>query len=282
MLPAMYDELWVGAKGMYKTEPAIADGGEVIIYAPHLHDVSVVHGHLIEPVGYHVRDYFLARWDEFKHLPWGALAHSTHLKGAGTYQGGVERPRIQVTLATGLSGRALPGPQPRLPRSALDRHRVSSPAARPRVCCWCARPANTSHRRAPPGTARGALSCDLLTAHVRRAPAPQRWRAGFGFDSPPGVEKNSISAIRAFWEVDGGVHEPDSGDRRRRPHGAELPPRPDPARLHRRQRQQRPRGAATVPGQRLRRHPVGPGDARHGRHRLPARAAPVRSRRARS
>jgi lactate racemase len=103
VLPEMYDELWVGAKGMYKTEPAIADGGEVIIYAPHLNEVSVVHGHLIEKVGYHVRDYFLARWDEFKHIPWGALAHSTHLKGAGTYQGGVERPRIQVTLATGLS-----------------------------------------------------------------------------------------------------------------------------------------------------------------------------------
>jgi nickel-dependent lactate racemase len=102
VLPAMYDELWVGAKGMYKTEPAIADGGEVIIYAPHLHEVSVVHGKMIEQVGYHVRDYFLSRWDEFKHLPWGALAHSTHLKGSGTYGNGVERPRIQVTLATGL------------------------------------------------------------------------------------------------------------------------------------------------------------------------------------
>ncbi len=103
VLPAMYDELWVGAKGMYKTEPAIADGGEVIIYAPHLHEVSVVHGKMIEQVGYHVRDYFVARWDEFKHLSWGALAHSTHLKGSGTYQNGVERPRIQVTLATGIS-----------------------------------------------------------------------------------------------------------------------------------------------------------------------------------
>jgi lactate racemase len=103
VLPAMYDELWVGAKGMYKTEPAIADGGEVIIYAPHLHDVSVVHGKLIRQIGYHVRDYFLARWDEFKHVSWGVLAHSTHLKGAGTYQGGVERPRINVTLATGIS-----------------------------------------------------------------------------------------------------------------------------------------------------------------------------------
>jgi nickel-dependent lactate racemase len=102
VLPAMYDELWVGAKGMYKTEPAIADGGEVIIYAPHLHEVSVVHGRIIRQIGYHVRDYFVARWDEFKHLSWGVLAHSTHLKGAGTYVDGVERPRIQVTLATGI------------------------------------------------------------------------------------------------------------------------------------------------------------------------------------
>ncbi len=103
VLPAMYDELWVGAKGMYKTEPAIADGGEVIIYAPHLHDVSVVHGKLIKQIGYHVRDYFVAQWDKFKHLSWGVLAHSTHVKGKGSYVNGVETPRIRVTLATGLS-----------------------------------------------------------------------------------------------------------------------------------------------------------------------------------
>jgi nickel-dependent lactate racemase len=102
VLPAMYDEIWVGAKGMYKTEPAIADGGEVIIYAPHLHEVSRVHGRLIHQIGYHVRDYFTAQWDQFSSVPWGVLAHSTHLKGSGTFTGGVERPRIQVTLATGI------------------------------------------------------------------------------------------------------------------------------------------------------------------------------------
>ena len=103
VLPPMYDELWVGAKGMYKTEPAIADGGEVIIYAPHLREVSVVHGRVIRQIGYHVRDYFTAQWERFKHLPWGVVAHSTHVKGSGTYTGGVERPRINVTLATGIS-----------------------------------------------------------------------------------------------------------------------------------------------------------------------------------
>jgi nickel-dependent lactate racemase len=101
--PAMYDELWTAAKAMYKLEPAIADGGEVIVYAPHLDTVSHVHGKYIYEAGYHVRDYFLGQWERFGHLPLGVLAHSTHLRGAGTYLGGVERGRIDVTLATRLS-----------------------------------------------------------------------------------------------------------------------------------------------------------------------------------
>ncbi len=101
--PPMYDELWTGAKAMYKLEPAIADGGEVIVYAPHLDTVSHVHGSHIYHVGYHVRDYFLKQWDQFKDVPSGILAHSTHLKGAGTFENGVERPRIHVTLASKVS-----------------------------------------------------------------------------------------------------------------------------------------------------------------------------------
>ncbi len=100
ILPAMYDELWVGAKGMYKTEPIVADGGEVILYAPHLQEIRVVHGALIRQVGYHVRDYFVKQWDKFKNVPWGVLAHSTHLRGIGTFENGSEQPRINVTLAT--------------------------------------------------------------------------------------------------------------------------------------------------------------------------------------
>ena len=100
--PPMYDELWVGGKCMYKLEPVLADGGELIIYAPHIHEVSVVHGALIESVGYHCRDYFLKQWDRFKDLPWGTLAHSTHVRGIGTFEDGVEHCRAQVTLATGI------------------------------------------------------------------------------------------------------------------------------------------------------------------------------------
>jgi nickel-dependent lactate racemase len=100
LMPEMYDDLWTAAKGMYKLEPIIADGGEVVIYAPHIAEVSYTHGHLIDEIGYHVRDYFVRQWERFSHMPWGVLAHSTHLRGIGSYEDGVERPRINVTLAT--------------------------------------------------------------------------------------------------------------------------------------------------------------------------------------
>ena len=104
IMPKMYDDVWTAAKGMYKMEPAIADGGEVVVYAPHITEISYTHGRVIDQVGYHVRDYFVKQWDRFKEYPWGVLAHSTHLRGIGTYDAetGVERPRIQVTLATGI------------------------------------------------------------------------------------------------------------------------------------------------------------------------------------
>jgi nickel-dependent lactate racemase len=98
--PHMYDDLWTGGKCMYKLEPVVADGGELIIYAPHIKEVSVSHGDMIEKIGYHTRDYFLKQWDKFKDYPWGILAHSTHVRGIGEYSDGVEKPRVRVTLAT--------------------------------------------------------------------------------------------------------------------------------------------------------------------------------------
>jgi nickel-dependent lactate racemase len=102
ILPDMYDDMWTGAKGMYKLEPVVADGGEIIIYAPKITELSYTHGRLIDQVGYHVRGYFVKQWEQFKHYPWGILAHSTHLRGTGTYENGIENPRIAVTLATGI------------------------------------------------------------------------------------------------------------------------------------------------------------------------------------
>jgi nickel-dependent lactate racemase len=104
VMPEMYADLWTAGKGMYKLEPAVADGGEVVIYAPHITEVSYTHGPLLDEVGYHCRDYFTAQWARFAHYPGGVLAHSTHVKGLGRYDAvtGIETPRIQVTLATGI------------------------------------------------------------------------------------------------------------------------------------------------------------------------------------
>jgi len=98
--PLMYDDIWTGGKCMYKLEPVVADGGELIIYAPHIKEVSVTHGAIIEKIGYHVRDYFLKQMDRFRDIPGGVMAHSTHVKGIGTFEEGIEKPRINVVLAT--------------------------------------------------------------------------------------------------------------------------------------------------------------------------------------
>ena len=98
--PAMYDELWTAAKAMYKLEPAVEIGGEVVIYAPHLDTVSHVHGKYIYEIGYHTLPFFLTQWDKFKHIPLGVLAHSTHLRGSGVMENGIEKANVKLTLAS--------------------------------------------------------------------------------------------------------------------------------------------------------------------------------------
>lgn len=100
--PEMYEDIWTAGKCMYKLEPVVADSGRLIIYAPHVKEVSHTHGKNIERVGYHTRDYFLKQIDKFKDVSGCIMAHSTHVKGIGTYENGVETPRVNVILATGI------------------------------------------------------------------------------------------------------------------------------------------------------------------------------------
>jgi nickel-dependent lactate racemase len=100
--PEMYDDLWTGGKVMYKLEPVVADGGDLIIYAPHITEVSYTHGRLLDKIGYHCLDYFREQMDKFADVPGGVMAHSTHVRGLGTYCNAVEKPRINVVLATGI------------------------------------------------------------------------------------------------------------------------------------------------------------------------------------
>lgn len=102
VIPRKYEDMWTAAKGFYKLEPVVADGGEVVIYAPHIREISAMHPEISE-IGYHCRDYFVKQWDRFSGVHWGVLAHSTHLRGAGAYdpEHG-EHLRVRVTLATAI------------------------------------------------------------------------------------------------------------------------------------------------------------------------------------
>lgn len=102
VMPTLYDDIWTAGKGMYKMEPVVADGGTVIIYAPHIDEVSYTHGAVLDRIGYHVRDYFLADMERYAEESRGVMAHATQVKGTGTYINGVEEPRVNVVLATGV------------------------------------------------------------------------------------------------------------------------------------------------------------------------------------
>ena len=57
----LYPDLWTGAKGVLKTEDAVADGGELVVWAPNIDSISDAHGDLISAIGYHTYAYFLSR-----------------------------------------------------------------------------------------------------------------------------------------------------------------------------------------------------------------------------
>src|SRR3954454_17605646 len=61
VMPPKYADIWTAAKGFYKVEPIVADGGEVILYAPHVTKLAAMHPE-IEKIGYHCRDYFIGQW----------------------------------------------------------------------------------------------------------------------------------------------------------------------------------------------------------------------------
>lgn len=100
--PEMYDDIWTAGKCMYKLEPVVEQGGTLIIYAPHVDEISYTHGKVIDRIGYHCRDYFLAQMEKFEGVPRGVMAHSTHVRGGGTFIDGVERCNVNVILATAI------------------------------------------------------------------------------------------------------------------------------------------------------------------------------------
>ena len=105
LLDEHYDELWVGGKASYKLGAIIEEGGELIIYAPHLTKLSETHGALIEKYGYapleSVRDMLGVSQELRENLC--IAAHLAHVAYAGRLdQHGKVVPRYRITMASGL------------------------------------------------------------------------------------------------------------------------------------------------------------------------------------
>jgi nickel-dependent lactate racemase len=105
LLDEHYDELWVGGKASYKLGGIIEEGGELIIYAPHLRSISETHGRLIEKYGYapldRVREMVALSTELQNNL--AVAAHLAHVSYAGKRddQGRVV-PRYKITMASAL------------------------------------------------------------------------------------------------------------------------------------------------------------------------------------
>ena len=106
LLDRHYDELWVGGKASYKLGSIIETGGELIIYAPQLKQLSATHGHLIEKYGYapleQVRE-MVAGSDELR-ANLCVAAHLAHVSyGSARNAAGKLAPRYRITLASAVT-----------------------------------------------------------------------------------------------------------------------------------------------------------------------------------
>ncbi len=106
LLDEHYDELWVGGKASYKLGAIIEDGGELIIYAPKMNEISKTHGALIEKYGYapleQVRE--MVAWSEELRANLAIAAHLAHVRyGSTRGSDGNLQPRFSITLASGVS-----------------------------------------------------------------------------------------------------------------------------------------------------------------------------------
>lgn len=103
LLDEHYDEMWVGGKASYRLGAVIVEGGELIIYAPHLRHLSETHGHLIEKYGYAPIEVVSEMVSQSAELMANlcVAAHLAHVSYAGRRdERGRIVPRYQITLAS--------------------------------------------------------------------------------------------------------------------------------------------------------------------------------------
>ncbi|HWP43692.1 MAG TPA: lactate racemase domain-containing protein [Blastocatellia bacterium] len=105
LLDDHYDDMWVGGKASYKLGAIIEEGGELLIYAPHLRRISETHGRLIERFGYApletVAEMVTASTELMANLC--VAAHLAHVAYASRRdERGRVMPRYRITLASAI------------------------------------------------------------------------------------------------------------------------------------------------------------------------------------
>ena len=105
LLDTHYEDLWVGGKASYRLGPIIEEGGELIIYAPHLTAISETHGALIKRYGYapleRVRELVAQSRELQQNLC--VAAHLAHVSFAGRrLADGTIVPPYAITLASAV------------------------------------------------------------------------------------------------------------------------------------------------------------------------------------
>jgi hypothetical protein len=104
ILDKHYTELWTGGKASYKLGGLIEDGGELLIYAPHLSEISKTHGATITRFGYDpiekIKELVTCSDDLRTNLC--VAAHLAHVSYAGSAND-PRKPKYKITMASGLS-----------------------------------------------------------------------------------------------------------------------------------------------------------------------------------
>ncbi len=104
LLDEHYDELWTGGKASYRLGAIIETGGELIIYAPHLHCISETHGAAIERFGGYapletIKELVAESGELQENLC--VAAHLAHVSyAARTDENGAIQKRFTITLAS--------------------------------------------------------------------------------------------------------------------------------------------------------------------------------------
>jgi nickel-dependent lactate racemase len=106
LLDPHYEELWLGGKASYRLGAVIEEGGELVIYAPHLYCISDTHGESIERFGGYaplekVKELVAASGELQANLC--VAAHLAHVAYAGrTDETGDIVLRYRITLASAV------------------------------------------------------------------------------------------------------------------------------------------------------------------------------------